>query len=228
MKSTTGFQPVVTEQLMKEANLDSIKPHEKHVALVFDEVCIKDNLVYDKHGFRVIGFVDIGDVNNELLKFEQSCQEAKIPGSQLPVAKYMLVFMVRGIFIDLKFPYAQFATRGITSDFLFPLVWKAVQRLEAAGFKVIAVACDGASQNRKFFHMHSPSNSRETVYKTVNPYADESRPIFFFSDVPHLIKTVRNCWANSLSHSSSRAMWVSVMNTRNYHSIKSTPNCLIR
>ena len=48
MKSSTGFQPEVTEQLMKEANLDSLQLHEKHVALVFDEVRIKDNLVYNK------------------------------------------------------------------------------------------------------------------------------------------------------------------------------------
>ena len=45
MKSSTDFQLKVTEQLMKEANLDSLKLHEKHVALVFNEVHIKDNLV---------------------------------------------------------------------------------------------------------------------------------------------------------------------------------------
>ena len=52
--SGTGFLPEVTEQLIKEAKIDSLKPHEKHVALCFDEVRIKDNLVYDKHGLQVI------------------------------------------------------------------------------------------------------------------------------------------------------------------------------
>ena len=33
---------------------------EKNVVLVFDEVKIKDSLVYDKHGVRIIGFVDVG------------------------------------------------------------------------------------------------------------------------------------------------------------------------
>lgn len=98
------------------------------------------------------------------------------------------MFMVRGLFIDLKFPYAQFATQSLTADLLFPLAWEAVQNLEAADFKVIAFVCDGASQNRKFFRMHS-SNSKETVYETKNPYAGEPRPIYFFSDAPHLIKT---------------------------------------
>ena len=54
-------------------------------------------------------YVDIGNINNELLKFEQSCnnEDSNTPS---PVAKHMLVFMVRGLFIDLKFPFAQFAT----------------------------------------------------------------------------------------------------------------------
>ena len=46
MKSSTGFLPEVTEQLLKDVKMDSLKLHEKHVAVCFDEVRIKDNLVY--------------------------------------------------------------------------------------------------------------------------------------------------------------------------------------
>ena len=93
MKSSTGFQPEVTERLIKEAKMDSLKHYEKHVALCFDEVRIKDNLVYNKHGLQIIGYVDIGDINNELLKFEQSCNDesSETPGSPLPVAKHVSV-----------------------------------------------------------------------------------------------------------------------------------------
>ena len=38
------------------------------------------------------------------------------------------------------------------------------------------------------------------VYKTPNPYSEEERWIYFISDVPHLIKTTRNCWANKKRH----------------------------
>ena len=151
----------------------------------------------------MIGFVDIGDINNELLKFEQPFEENERTLLQQRVAKYMLVFMVRGIFIDLIFPYVQFATRNLSSDLL---VWEAIQKLEAAGFMMIAVTCDGASVNLKFFHMHGTG---KLVHKTTNPYEDPPRSLFFFSDVPHLLKTVRNCWANSFSHSHTRALWVS-------------------
>ena len=92
--------------------------------------------------------------------------------------------MVRGLFIPLKVPYAQFATRNLSADIIFPPVWEAIQKLEAAGFKVLAINCDGASVNRKFFHMHwTPtsvaSEDSKIVYKTRNPYADEQRDIYF-------------------------------------------------
>ena len=45
--------------------------------------------------------------------YEAIHEEGETPGSPLPVAKHMLVFMVRGMFID--FPFAQFATRTVTT-----------------------------------------------------------------------------------------------------------------
>ena len=40
--------------------------------LVFDEVRVKEGLVYDKHSLQVIGFVNVGDINNELLRFARA------------------------------------------------------------------------------------------------------------------------------------------------------------
>ena len=61
IKASTGFQPEVTEQLMNEAKLDTREDFEKAIVLVFDEVKLKDSLVYDKHWVRIIGFVDVGN-----------------------------------------------------------------------------------------------------------------------------------------------------------------------
>ena len=47
-----------------------------------------------------------------------------------------------------------FATEGVTADFLYPIVWEAVRRLEADGVKVLCVTADGASPNRKVVKMH--------------------------------------------------------------------------
>lgn len=69
--------------------------------------------------------------------------------------------------------------------------------------KVLGATCDGSSVNRKFFKLHARKDEAIT-YKTTNPFAPDKRDLFFISDPPHLIKTVRNCWA-----SSKRVMWVS-------------------
>ena len=83
------------------------------------------------------------------------------------------------------------------------LVWQCIEHLEIIGLKVIAVVCDGATPNRKFFKMHG--SSKGLTYKATNIY-DNSRPVFFISDVPHLLKTTRNSWANSYAHKNSRKL----------------------
>lgn len=70
--------------------------------------------------------------------------------------------------------------------------------------KVLAVTCDGSSVNRKFFKLHK-SKGKYITHKVANPFAPEKRDLLFISDPPHLIKTVRNCWA-----SKKRVMYVSV------------------
>ena len=74
----------------------------------------------------------------------------------------MLCFMIRGICSDLKFPYANFPTSNITSAELYPIVWNTVGNLEALGFNVMAITCDGAAHNRGFYKMHFPRRSSLT------------------------------------------------------------------
>ena len=66
-----------------------------------------------------------------------------------------------------------------------------IRHLEITGFKVIALMGDGVASNRKFFQMHSTSPHGMMM----NPFVDideVDRFIYFFSDVPHLLKTARN------------------------------------
>ena len=161
----------------------------------------------------MVGFVDVGCdhcVNNTLHLFEQSLTDADDEGTNSVVAKHMLVFMVRGIFIKLQFPYAQYPTCDLSADTLFPLVWEVIRNLETVGFKVISLTGDKGSCNPKFFRLHKKvsESESEVTYKVPNPYSTEKRDIYFISDVPHLIKTVRNCWSNSFCHNQARALWV--------------------
>lgn len=212
-ESKPGFDSELDKQLMKEAQVDTIQDFQKYTCLVLDEVRVKEGLVYDKHSLQVIGFVNVGDINNELLRFEraQTTDSQELPTP--PIANHMLVFMVRGIFSRLEFPYVQFPCASTSGDVIFPLVWECIKRLEACGLKVIATTADGASSNRKFFKMHKQASGTggDVVHKTINVYSPEKRPLFFISDVPHLIKTVRNCWSNSFAHTCTRTLKVSTI-----------------
>ena len=199
-----GFHPDVNLYLQKEMNIQLLPESKRYVALVIDEMKIKEDLVYDKKSGHIVGFTSLGDIGDILSELEQKCKKDR--SATPPVAQYILVIMVRGIFFKLDFPYAHFGTRGVTADFLFPIVWEAIRMIEGIGGKVISITADGASPNRKFFRMHG----KGFVYKAFNPYADprEGRPVFFICDPPHLIKTTRNCWSHS-GFSGTRLMKVS-------------------
>ena len=50
-------------------------------------------------------------------------------------------------------------------------------------------------------------SGKEVIYRAKNIHAKNHRFIYFFADVPHLIKTARNCLANSGSNRATRYMW---------------------
>lgn len=205
-RTTTGFSTEGDKQLMAAAKIDKpTEEWERCVCIVMDEMYIKEDLVYNKHTGALVGFANLGDTNEHLLRFQhmiegsQKCEEQTL-------AKTMFVLMIRGLFSKLQFPYAQFAFHSVTGDQLFDPFWEAVYRLERIGFKVLAATADGASTNRHLFKLHgTTAKAGEIPYKVPNPYSVDKRFLFFFSDPPHLLKTVRNAWANP-----KRELWVSL------------------
>ena len=204
IKSAPGFSEEVDQMLEEEAKSSELPDWKRHVTLVLDEMKVKESLVYNKHQTKVIGFVNMGDIGDHLDQLERDIGNEKTPH----VATHVLTLMIRGIFFHLHFPYATFATTTIKSDYLFLIVWEAIERLEKCGFKVIVVTADGASPNRKFFRMHQSDKDDGLCYKTKNPYASDERYVYFMSDVPHLLKTTRNCWSHSSGHGNTRNLWV--------------------
>ena len=187
--------------------MEDLEEWQKYVAVVFDEVKIKEDIVYNKHTSEIIGFVDLGSVTNQLNEMAEVAGQGDFNPNK--VATHMLVFMVRSLFTSLEFPYAQFATRSLSASDIALMAWDVVRCLEACDFKVIALSCDGASTNRSFFKMYSTDKKKQPAYKTKNPYCNEDRNIYFISDVPHLMKTTRNCWSHSFAHGGHRPLWVS-------------------
>ena len=62
----------------------------------------------------LIGFTDIGDINSHLDEYENQLANKEL---RAPLATLMLLLMVRGLFTNLKFPYAQFPCTNLAGRF---------------------------------------------------------------------------------------------------------------
>ena len=84
---------------------------QRYVVLLFDEMKIRSNLVYDKVTGELIGSVDLGDPNVNFATLEEVNE----------LATHALVFIVQGLATDLCYSLAYFGTTGIMSYQLLPL-----------------------------------------------------------------------------------------------------------
>ena len=181
----------------------------KYGMLLFDKMYIKQGLVYEKSTGALFGFSDLGEVNNQLDDFKKSLS-GNCTGLQRPLAKTMLVFMFKGLFTNVAMPYAQFPAFSLKGSDMFPLLWEAIGRLMRLGCCVLGITCDGGSPNRWLFQLHQMPDTPKSkiVHKANNIFKsnpDEPADILFFTDPPHLLKTIRNCFENP-----SRKLWVSI------------------
>ena len=98
---------------------------------------IKSNLVHSKSTGRLVGFTEMGNINDEFRKFQDS-MESKNSGNNIEreFASYVLVFMVRGIFSNLCYPFAYFASTGFTAAQLYLCTIEATKVLMSLGFSI--------------------------------------------------------------------------------------------
>ncbi len=199
---STGLSSAVDAQLRDLAQKTS-PSLAKYVVVLIDEMYVKEGLVFNKSTGAITGFVDLDDFNNHLIDFENAISQDTNQKSCRPFAKTLLVFMVRGVVTNFVFPYALYPAASLKGCDLFPLLWDVIERLTRNSFHVLAVTCDGATCNRRLFSLHSKTR-KDIVYKTRNVFSANNEFIYFVSDPPHLLKTIRNCFA-----SSKRNLWVS-------------------
>ena len=102
VQAHAGFSLEVDLQLYRAASLESCEDWQKFVCLLLDEMYVRENLVYNKSTGRLVGFCDLGEVNNHLLAFERSLQDSGSVSRHPPLAKTIMVIMVRGLFTPLR------------------------------------------------------------------------------------------------------------------------------
>ena len=119
IKAKAGFSDEVDAMLFRDAKVETCLDREKCILLLFDEVHIREDIVYNQHSGEVIGYANLGDINKHLLAFEHSLSHDNEPAPPTP-AKTMMVIMVRGLFNSLhQFPFAQFACSEFTGELLY-------------------------------------------------------------------------------------------------------------
>ena len=148
--------------------------------LFFDEVKIKEGIVFDPSTFELFGFTDLDDDEIDLPSVGQLKESDCNPEIQL--ATHVLQFYFKSLFGKFDFPGAFFLTRGISAQKLNRIFWQGVSMLHGFKFTIMLACCDGAPENRAFMNMNGTNASKSKCYNQ----------LFFISDPPHLLKKLRN------------------------------------
>ena len=199
--SVKGVHTEIIEDVAK--TVDGLEhEYQRNHVLVFDEVAVCKGLVQKKSTGEVIGYSNLDKVQEEMVTLEKHVKDlaeevTPNPPKAPPLVKSMLSYMVKGTASHVQSVVASFGVSKLTKQDLHEHTWNVVECLEMSGIRVIVIVCDGSPINRGFISMQ-PAHSKDSkvVYDTVNPFAPE-RLIFFMSDPPHLLKTIRNCLYNS-------------------------------
>lgn len=98
IKCRPGYQQEVVDMMRQESKCEELPECRRYVTLLFDEMKVKEDIVYDKVSGDIIGFCNLGSLNDELLQAEHDT------GAHPAVAKHILAIMIRGFLLSLNFP----------------------------------------------------------------------------------------------------------------------------
>jgi hypothetical protein len=81
--------------------------------LFFDEVKIKEGLLFDPSSWELVGFVDL-----------ESIDVAGTENIQDSLATHILQFYFKSVFANFQYPCAYFLTKGISGQMLNRTFWQ--------------------------------------------------------------------------------------------------------
>lgn len=208
----THFKPVkdgihyeVLESVAKK--LENMELYQRYHVLMADEIYISKNLVYESSTGKLIGYTSMGDVEKELSALDAFLKDPEAAPARPPLASKLLTFLIKGVSSSVKEVIATYAVDTLTKEQLYRWSWDVIGKCERSGVAIIAYTTDGSSVNRAFIKMNKPySIDSNVVYDTLNKCAPRSvinkeknhvRVLYFIADTPHLLKTIRNCFATS-------------------------------
>lgn len=173
-----GFDKKFAEILKKY--FLSKTPLQRHGVLALDEISVRKSVAVCSRNLTYVGLTDLGE--DKLQSTDMNDQ-----------ATHGLVLMFQPIADKKAQPIAVFASKGpIHGDELAKIMVKGIVYMENCGAKIHGVIADGAATNAKMWSLLGINGSMEGTKTYFTHPLDDERRIFVFSDVPHLIKCIRN------------------------------------
>ena len=194
--------------------------------LKFDEMSIKEKIVYNRHTNEIIGFVE-GGLDEDVLQSEfdalaTSGEDENNDGDTLPsIAKHILVFILRlwdSKGNSLKICVARYSVSSSNGEDLKRKISEVIWALPARGFIVNQVASDGATENVSAMNQLASITAKEAFPDADIPKSLENigvafkHPvyttvmIYIGGEMPHWIKKFVNAMESSSSPKSKRDM----------------------
>lgn len=178
-----GWNECIFKQLKEKADIMDKK--DRVCVLMFDAVAIKSGLYYNTSKDKMEGIEDLG-----------------MYGRSDKVAKYAMVFMVRGLAHKWKQTLGYFLfNSSIKPDTLKNMILNCLTKLQEANLIPKVVICDQDVTNRSVFSKLDISPSSPSIIHN-------EEDIYFFYDSPHLLKSVRNNFMKyNISINNDTAKW---------------------
>ena len=173
--SSINGDPGLLSDVFKYLQDNSHKEYLKEVALIFDSMSIRKQIVYDKKNGFNIGNVNLGGL--------PTCDR---------LAKEALFFQVVSFSIPFKAPVAYFLVDSINSDLQAQILMTVIEKLHEVNVKVRSVTCDGPQANIQTLK----NVGCDLQDKPQFPHPVTGEPIYVFLDPCHMIKLARNALAD--------------------------------
>ena len=179
----TGWNDCIFKQLKEKA--ETMDEKDRVCVLMFDAIAIKSGFYYNNSKDKIEGTEDLG-----------------IYGKSDKVAKYAMVFMVRGLAHKWKHILGYFLfNSSIKPDTLKNIILSSLTKLQEANLIPKVVICDQDVTNRSVF-------SKLDIFPISPGIIHNGEDIYFMYDSPHLLKSVRNNFMKyNISIDNDTAKW---------------------
>ncbi|KAK6168807.1 hypothetical protein SNE40_019984 [Patella caerulea] len=179
LDNSPGFTKTAFAALKTRADLGEANGKSTPVALMMDEVAIRQHVKWDEKRYQ--GYIDMGTELDE---------------DSLPLAKEFLTFMAVSINGSWKLPIGYFFIDGMRGEERKNLVKSCLEQLHEVGVTVVSLTLDGAASNISMLkllgvNIDNPSNVKSSV-----PHPITGFPVYAFLDACHMLKLVRNTLAD--------------------------------